>query len=322
MKFLKTNRKIVKGLCFLFTGCFLLTGCFAPKQAKPADPAVKAAFLLREAAPFTKDLCVVPKNENSSYIKGLDAAASLIFDITDTRVLYADHIYQRLYPASVTKIMTALVALKYGNLADTVTISYNAAHISEWGAKKCGFREGDTILLEDLLYAFLIYSGNDAGIAIAEHIAGSEKEFARLMNKEAKRLGATDSHFVNPHGLHDDEHYTTAYDIYLIFKECIKDETFLSIIQSPSCHISYQDKDGGRHKVSYGSTNRYLIGEEAFPDGITVIGGKTGTTSKAGSCLVLLSKNRKEHSLISVIFKSETADTLFSQMSQLLQLGQ
>lgn len=320
MKFLRTNRSTVKVFCLILAGSLLLTGCFQEKQTELPIYGVIGSSALTELVPFTKDLCVVPKNEDVDKADGMDAASSLIFDITEQKVLYADNIYQKLYPASVTKIMTALVALKYGNLSDTVTISYEASHISEWGAKKCGFQEGDKIILEDLLYAFLIYSGNDAGIAIAEHIAGSEKKFVSLMNKEAKRIGATGSHFVNSHGLHNDKHYTTTYDIYLIFHECIKDDTFLSIIQSPSCNISYEDKDGLVHKVSYESTNRYLIGKEAAPDGVTVIGGKTGTTSRAGSCLVLLSKNADEHSFISVIFKSETGDTLFSQMSQLLQM--
>lgn len=320
MKFLKTNWGSIRCFCFLLAGSLFLTGCFQKKQSELPIYGVIGGSSLTAAIPFTKDLCVVPKNRDVDYINGMDAASSLIFDITDKKVLYADNIYQKLYPASVTKIMTALVALKYGNLTDTVTVSYRASHISEWGAKKCGFQEGDKIVLEDLLCAFLIYSGNDAGIAIAEHIAGSEKKFAALMNEEAKRIGATGSHFVNPHGLHDSKHYTTTYDVYLIFNECIKDDTFLSIIQSPSCRISYEDKDGVTHTVSYESTNRYLIGKEAVPDGVTVIGGKTGTTGKAGACLVLLSKNKSGHSFISVIFKSETGDTLFSQMSQLLQM--
>lgn len=319
MKSLKINQKIAK-LCCLFLGsCLILAGCSKKETlGLPFSGVIGSSVAFAE--PFAKDVCVVPEGEDTSSKKGLDAASSLIFDITEPKALYADNIYQKLYPASVTKIMTALVALKQGNLSDIVTVSYEASHITEWGAKKCGFEEGDKIVLEDLLYAFLIYSGNDAGIAIAEHIAGSVDAFADLMNEEARALGATHSHFVNPHGLHDDEHYTTTYDIYLIFKECVKQDVFLSIIQSPYCKLSYEGKDGISKTAVYYSTNRYLLGKEKTPKGVTVIGGKTGTTQKAGSCLVLLSENKEGHSFISVIFKSETGDTLFSQMSKLLKM--
>lgn len=318
MKCLKTNRKAGKILCVLLIISVMITGC--SKGGQSGLPFNGVTGDLSETEPFAKELCTVPFGMDTSSQQGLDAASSLLFDITDQRVLYADNIYQKLYPASVTKIMTAFVVLKYGNLSDIVTVSYNASHIAEWDAKKCGFQEGDKIVLEDLLYAFLIYSGNDAGIALAEHISGSEADFAKLMNKEAKALGATQSHFVNPHGLHDDDHYTTTYDIYLIFKECIKNDLFVSIIGSPNHRLTYEDKDGREHTVTYYSTNRYLLGTEKEPKGVAVIGGKTGTTKKAGSCLVLLSKNKEGHSFISVIFKSETGNTLFSQMSRLLQM--
>ena len=117
--------------------------------------------------------------------------------------------------------MTALVVLKKGELTDSVTVSYNASHIPVAGAKVCGFEEGDVITMDALLHCLLIYSGNDAGIAIAEHMSGSEENFVRIMNSEAKRIGASHTNFVNSHGLHDDNHYTTAYDMYLIFNELI-----------------------------------------------------------------------------------------------------
>lgn len=319
MRFLKTNKKAVKLCCLVLVFSTISTGCFKEKQSElPFSEVIGSS--LAQADFFAKELCVVPKGSDNSKEPGLDAESSLIFDITQQEALYADNIYEKLYPASVTKILTALLTLKYADLTDMVTVSYNASHIAEWDAKKCGFQEGDKILLEDLLYAFLIYSGNDAGIAIAEHIAGSEEAFADMMNEEARALGAVHSNFVNSHGLHDDNHYTTAYDIYLIFSECIKDEIFLDIIHSPYHKLSYEDAAGTSHTVTYYSTNRYLVGREASPKGVTVIGGKTGTTRKAGSCLVLLSENEEQHSFISVIFKSETGNTLFSQMTQLLQM--
>ena len=118
-----------------------------------------------------------------------------------------------MYPASITKVMTSLIAIKYGNLEDQVTVTEDAV-ISESGATLCGIKPGDTLTLEQLLYGLMLPSGNDAGAAIAIHMAGSIDAFADMMNEEAKRLGATDTHFMNPHGLHDEDHYTTAYDLY------------------------------------------------------------------------------------------------------------
>ncbi|MEG2441092.1 MAG: D-alanyl-D-alanine carboxypeptidase, partial [Acetivibrio sp.] len=231
-----------------------------------------------------------------------------------------DHVYKRLYPASITKIMTAYVAFKYADLHDTVTFSYDASHITEWGASLCGFAEGDQVNMQDLLTAFLVCSGNDAGIAIAEHISGSVDEFAKLMNKEAKALGATQSHFVNPHGLHDEKHYTTPYDIYLIFNALIKNENFINIIHTKDIEVTYSSKSGEIKSKTFTSTNRYLCGKEVPPEGVTVIGGKTGTTFKAGSCLVLYSKGSNEHDYISIVFKAENGDRLFYQMTELLKL--
>ena len=156
----------------------------------------------------------------------------------DKEVVYGYHLYDRLYPASTTKILTAYIALKYGNMDDKVTVSANATDFN-WDESVCGLRTGDTLSMYDLVCGLLLHSGNDAAVAIAEHISGSEEAFVELMNSEAAALGATDSHFVNPHGLHDDDHYTTAYDLYLIFNECLKDERFCRDHFSESVYSCY-----------------------------------------------------------------------------------
>ena len=216
--------------------------------------------------------------------------------------------------------MTALVALKYGNLNDEVTISYNATHINEYGAKLCGFAEGDKITLKKLLYSFLICSGNDAGIAIAEHIAGSVDKFAAMMNKEVKALGCSGSNFVNPHGLHDDNHYTTPYDLYLVFHELLKYDVFMDIINHSSYKAEFNGADGNKKTLWFTSTDKYLLGSAKAPEGVTVIGGKTGTTSMAGSNLILYSKNSNGNSYISVVMHASDSFSLYSQMSHLLEL--
>ena len=170
---------------------------------------------------LSKDVCVIPKKSQSAKNSDsvMTAGASLIVNDTTDEMLFSRNIYKKMYPASITKIVTALVTLKHANLDDMVTVSHNAANITEYGATLCGFKEGDRIKLKRLLYSLLIHSGNDAGIAIAEHVAGSEEAFADMMNQEMKDLGASGSHFTNAHGLHDEKHYTTAYDMYLVFRE-------------------------------------------------------------------------------------------------------
>ncbi len=322
--------KFKKLIVLLLTG-IVLTGCFGEEklpmefledfsyknqivQYMPAD------CVMLDTEAFTANLCVVEEDYKENKNSSLTAVSTLIFDITKQEVLYADNVYEKLYPASVTKILTVLVALEQCNdLSELVTVSYNASHIMESGAKKCGFEEGDQISMKDLLYSFLVYSGNDAGIAIAEHISGSESKFATLMNEKAIELGAIDSHFVNAHGLHSDEHYTTAYDMYLIFNECIKNKTFVDMINTVRYTANYKNAIGEKKQKTFDNTNRYLLGMEKAPEDITVIGGKTGTTQKAGSCLVLYSKDKKQHQYISVVFKAENSNDLFQQMTTLLK---
>lgn len=267
---------------------------------------------------YAEDLCVVPEKDTHQSDEAFSSKAQFLVDLSMNKAVYANKIYKKLYPASITKIVTAYVALKYGDLKDTVTISANAANLSEPGAKKCGFQEGDQISLEALLNSFLVYSGNDAGIAIAEHISGSERKFARLMNQEAKKLGATSSHFMNPHGLHNKRHYTTTYDIYLFFQELIKNPVFNEIVAQSSYTAEYKDVYGNDKTATFATTNRYFLGLAAIPEGFEILGGKTGTTDEAGSCFIVhTKKGAKEY--LSFIFKASDADTCFAEMSTLLE---
>lgn len=317
----------VRGLfvCCL-AACLTVTGCGTQKnelldyhvEISEADMALGNNEM--EQNYLSDGICVIPKAEQTKEKDMvMSSKASLIVNDTDGEMLYADNIYQKVYPASITKIVTALVALKYGNLDDVVTISYNASHITEYGAKLCGFAQGDQIVLRDLLSSFLVCSGNDAGIAIAEHISGSVPAFAKLMNKEVRRLGAVQSHFVNPHGLHDRKHYTTAYDLYLIFHELTKNQTFLDIVSQPYYIARFKGKDKKKKKLYFTSTDRYLIGRAQAPSGIHVIGGKTGTTFDAGSCLILYSQGQNDTHYISVVLKADGGESLYTQMNHLLQ---
>lgn len=270
---------------------------------------------------FAADLCVAPDEVDLEGFKpDTDLHAAGLFDLEADSVLCGYKLYDRLYPASTTKIMTALIALKYGNLDDEVTVSANATDFN-WDEVTSGLRTGDKVTLHDLICGLLLHSGNDCGTAIAEHIAGSEEAFAEMMNEEAAALGATGTHFVNPHGLHDENHYTTAYDLYLIFNECIKDERFVEIISMDSYEGTLTGADGTVRKETWTPTQAYGAGEATEPEGIRVLGGKTGTTQQAGNCVILYDEDLSDHPYISVIMGADGATRLYDQMNMLMQAG-
>ena len=302
----------------ILTGCSNQPDVLLTYSENPSRYQYDQSDNINMAEFFATDLTVIPDDLNHMQNSDITATSSLIVNISDDEVLYANNVYEPMYPASLTKLITALVVLKHADLNDMVTISYKASHITESGAKLCGFKEGDKIKLEALLNCLLVYSGNDAGIAIAEHVGGSEEGFAKMMNETAKSVGAVHSNFINPHGLHNDNHYTTAYDLYLVFNELLKYDKFVSIINQESYTAQYTDKDNNSKEEQFLSTNRYLKGTESAPKGITVVGGKTGTTSKAGSCLILYSKDDDNKSYISLIMQARDGDSLFSQMTKLL----
>lgn len=303
-----------------FGGCERSSDLFLSYQDASLLSVTASGVFLTETEFFAEDLAVIPLSKSSTGDQTFASQAAFLVNNTANEALYYKDIYEKLYPASITKLFTALVALKKGALTDLVTISHNAANIPEPGAKICGFDEGDVISLDALLNCMLIYSGNDAAIAIADHLGGSEDQFVTLMNEEAKRIGAVHSNFVNSHGLHDENHYTTAYDIYLAFHELIEYDLFRSIINTSSYTAKYADKNGTPKEKTFKTTNNYLSGETNMPDNVQVIGGKSGTTYKAGDCLILLSKDDKGNEYISVILKASGKEQLYNEMDRLLSM--
>lgn len=274
------------------------------------------------ADPFAADLCIVT-NDIIPYAGGESdnlsrATASVLFCVDNSTVLYAKNAHETLYPASLTKVLTALVALKYGS-PDQVLKATDSVNITESGAQLCGLKSGDTMTLDQALHILLMYSANDTAMMIAENVGGTLERFMEMMNEEARALGATNSNFVNPHGLSDDKHYSTAYDQYLIFNEAIKYDKFKEIIRMTSYQTTYYDKDGNAKELSVDNTNQYFRGNYDSPENVTIMGGKTGTTNAAGHCLILLSRDTNSVSYISVILRSDEKDFLYYGMSDLLE---
>lgn len=267
---------------------------------------------------FASDLCVtVDDVTQEATVDMSQATAAGLFDIKEGEVIYAKNVHEKLNPASLTKVLTALCAIKYGNLDDVLTASENV-YITESGAVTLGLQAGDTMTLDQALHALMLKSANDVAIMVAEYLAGSVEDFAVMMNETAQSLGATNSHFVNPHGLTDPNHYTTVYDLYLICNEAVKYDKFIEIIHTPTYNSVYHDKNGNEKEISLSTTNAYLKNEAFAPDNITVIGGKTGTTSAAGSCLILYSRDQSGNPYISVILQSSDRTVLYREMTELL----
>lgn len=268
---------------------------------------------------FASALCVGNANVTANTsVNMADATSAALFDVSKTDIIYGKNIHERLYPASLTKVLTAVVALEEGNLDDIITVT-KEAEIKESGATLCGLKAGDTLTLNQAMHALLIQSANDAANAIAVHLGGSVEGFAKLMNEKARELGATNSHFVNPHGLSDDDHYTTAYDLYLIFNKAIEYELFREIIHMDHYSTIYQDSVGNEKEMEFSTTNLFFRGDYSSPDKVTVIGGKTGTTNAAGNCLIILSKDTAGNPYISVILRSKERKLMYEQMIDLLE---
>lgn len=241
-----------------------------------------------------------------------------LFDITNNTVYYGDNLFTQLYPASTTKILTAYVALKYGNLDDVITVTAEDLDLPS-DSSVCGLLVGDQLTLYDLLAGLLLKSGNDSAMTIARYISGDVATFAELMNSEAKALGATSSNFVNPHGLHDDNHYTTVYDLYIIFNSCIQNQVFLDIISQGTYDTVITDAEGVERSINWTVTNAYTTGTYASPSNVTLLGGKTGYTDTARSCLVLLEEDANGTQYISIVLGAEHKETLYLQMTSLVE---
>lgn len=190
------------------------------------------------------------------------------------RVLFESNMHARLPMASTTKVMTALLAIERGSLTDEVTCSENAFGVP---GTSIYLQLGETLTLEQMLLGLMLSSGNDAAVAIAEHIGGTTAQFVQMMNERAQQIGAVNTHFANPHGLPDDTHYTTAYDLALIAREAMKNETFRRLVSTQRASIPWE---GRTYSRQLSNKNRLLSDYEG------ATGVKTGYTSKAGRCLV------------------------------------
>ncbi len=216
------------------------------------------------------------------------AASALLMDWHTGKILYQKNAWQARHPASLTKILTAILVLERGRLGDVVEVGERATRV---GGSRLGLRRGDRVTLEELLVAVLLRSANDAAVAVAEHLGGSVEGFARLMNDRARELGATSSNFLNPHGLTQPGHLSTAIDLALLARHALSDAHFARLVATPEATVGELEGDWERYLRN---TNR-LLWRYPGADGV-----KTGTTAAAGRCLIA-SASRDDRRLLVVL---------------------
>lgn len=255
-----------------------------------------------------------PQSESRLTEPEIEAEGAVLMDGATGKVLYGKNQDQQFFPASITKVMTALLVLENCRLDDTVTFSSSATTNLESGAVSLDITEGDRLSVEQCLYGLMLKSANEIGNGLAEHVAGSVAGFAERMNAKARELGCGNTHFANPHGLNDATHKTTPQDMALIMRAALQNDTFRRITTTRSYEFPATKKAGARtitmgHKMLYPTDSRYYEG---------VIGGKTGYTSLAGNTLVT-GAERNGVQLIVVVMKAK--QTHYTDTRALLDYG-
>ena len=244
----------------------------------------------------------------------ISAEAGVLYDATHNVFLFEKNADEKLYPASITKLMTALLVMEHGNLNDTVTFSKAATTNLESGAVTLSLTEGDKVSVKDCMYGLLLKSANEVANGLAEYVSGSVSAFADLMNQKAAALGCTNTHFVNPNGLNDPNHYSTCRDMAKIAKAAFENPTIREISSTLSYTFPATKKAAARtitpgHKMLYPTDSRYYSG---------ILGGKTGYTSLAGNTLVTCVEQNGVR-LIAVVMKA--SGTHYTDTKAMLDYG-
>lgn len=244
------------------------------------------------------------------------AQSAIVMEASTGLILYEKNMNETHYPASITKILSALLVIENASLGEVVTFSRDSVFKIERDSSHIGIDVGEQLTVQQCLYGILLESANEVTYAAAEHVAGSIPAFSEMMNEKAKSLGALNSNFVNPHGLPDDNHYTSAYDMALITREAMKNETFRKIIATRTYQIPPTNKQKETRYLR--NHHKFILKNELSYDG--TIGGKTGYTTKAKYTLVTIAK-RGDLELICVVMRVDTSAHQYEDTAKLLDFG-
>ena len=245
----------------------------------------------------------------------ISAEGGILFDANSGAVLYGKNIHEQYFPASITKILTALIIIENCQMDEIVTFSHNAVYNVEAGSSNANLEEGDRMTVRDCLYAMILKSANESANALAEHAANTTEAFSSMMNAKAASLGCTDSHFNNPSGLNDPDHYTSAHDMALIAQAAFQNETFAQIAATLYYDLppTKRNPEGLRiypgHQMIKKNSPNYYPG---------AVGGKTGYTSLAGNTLVTCAR-RDDMMLITVVLNGHR--THYTDTRAMLNFG-
>ena len=242
---------------------------------------------------------------------GMYSESAILIEAKTGKILFEKNIHDRKYPASTTKVLTAIIAIEKCDLSEKATASEAAIAALKDGYTKANIQVGETFTIEELLNVLILQSANEAASIIAEHISGSTKEFAKLMNDKAKEIGCIESNFVNPNGVHDENHYSSAYDLALIARYAMKNETFRKLVVLKECRLPNTEFWNEEQVLEHGerifkNTNQLLNPESRYyyqyANGI-----KAGFTTPAKNCLIA-SSNKDGFEVISVVLHAESTE--------------
>lgn len=261
----------------------------------------------------------IESNNIKDWPKGeqIEADAAVVMDASTGAILYSKNMDAREYPASITKIMTTMLALEHGKLNDVITFSEEAVYSIEPGSTHLGIKPGEQLTLRQSLYGVMMASANEIANGVAEHIGGSIENFVQMMNDKAAALGCTNTHFVNPNGLHDENHYTSARDMALIMQEAIKNKMFCKIIKTKEYNYP---KTNITDEVRYFLNHHQMLFSDEPEYYCDCLGGKTGFTDDALNTLVSYAK-KDGRKLISVILRVNGAPKAYDETARLFQYG-
>ena len=242
----------------------------------------------------------------------------ILMDAKTGKILYSKNAFEKRFPASTTKLMTAILTLENCKLTDVATVSHNAIYSIPVGYSHANLQEGEELTIEQLLNVLMIPSANDAAIVLAEHIAGSVEEFAVMMNNKAKEIGCLNTNFVNPNGVHDDNHYSTAYDMALIGKYAMQFDDIMRIAMVNQYTLPKTNKYDKEDRI-FNTTNGLVTknDEYYYPE---TTGIKTGYTDKAGYCIVTTAK-KGDVELLEAVLGSETISERYEDCINLFNYG-
>ncbi len=259
----------------------------------------------------------IESNEIPGWPQGpqVQAESAIVMDVDYGICLYEKNIHAKQYPASITKIMTALVTIENSDLSDVVTFSENAVYGIEPESSHIGIDVGEQLTVEQSLYALMLASANEVAMGLAEHVAGSVEAFVDMMNEKAAELGCTETHFVNPHGLHDEDHYVTAHDMALIARAAYHNPTFLNTV----CTVYYEIPPTNMEEETRYLLNhqKLLSDDDWYYTGCR--GGKTGYTDQALNTLVTFAK--KDNRILVCVDLKTDGTPIYSDTTALLDYG-